>query len=117
MGRRWIVIDPGFEHKDSHHMIVNNQITSAGESDEVIIVAGINLDASPLNLNAQIIPFFDINSPILQVNSVGNGPDPTRVVYALTIPMTSSRYNGPRPVPVIELPAVVFEEVTKGYVP
>ena len=61
MGRRWIVIDPGFEHKDSHHMIVNNQITSAGESDEVIIVAGINLDASPLNLNAQIIPFFDIN--------------------------------------------------------
>lgn len=61
MGRRWIVIDPGFEHKDSHHMIVNNQITSACESDEVIIVAGKNLDASPLNLNAQIIPFFDIN--------------------------------------------------------
>ena len=57
-------------------------------------------------------PFFDNNSPILQVNSVGNGPDPTRVVYALTIPMTSSKYHGPRPVPVIELPAVVFEEVT-----
>ena len=61
MGRRWIVIDPGFEHKDSHHMIVNNQITSACESDEVIIVAGKNLDAAPLNLNAQIVPFFDIN--------------------------------------------------------
>ena len=44
MSRRWIVIDPGFEHQDSHHMVVNNQIVSACSDDNVVIVSGKNLE-------------------------------------------------------------------------
>tara|TARA_X000001388_G_scaffold23570_1_gene16038 strand:+ start:13747 stop:16050 length:2304 start_codon:yes stop_codon:yes gene_type:complete len=61
MSRRWIVIDPGFEHQDSHHMVVNNQIVSACSDDNVVIVSGKNLEHSTVDLNAEIIPFFDIN--------------------------------------------------------
>ena len=61
MSRRWLVIDPGFEHKDSHHMVVNSQIVSACSDDEVIIVAGKSLNCGNLGLNAKVIPFFDIN--------------------------------------------------------
>ena len=51
------------------------------------------------------------------LNSVGRGPDPTLVVYAFTIPITSLILVGPTPVPVHTPPAVGFDEVTKGYVP
>tara|TARA_B100000700_G_C15062130_1_gene866576 strand:+ start:979 stop:3291 length:2313 start_codon:yes stop_codon:yes gene_type:complete len=61
MSRRWIVIDPGFEHQDSHHMVVNNQIVAACADDEIVIVAGKNLEPSAIKLDAEIIPFFDIN--------------------------------------------------------
>ena len=47
-------------------------------------------------------------------SSVGKGPSPTRVVYALTTPMTESMRVGPTPVPVQAPPAVGLEEVTKG---
>lgn len=61
MSKRWIIIDPGFEHQDSHHMIVNSQIISACDNEEVIIVAGKNFERENTSLNAEIIPFFDIN--------------------------------------------------------
>ena len=49
MSRRWIVIDPGFEHQDSHHMVVNNQIVSACSDDNVVIVSGKNLEHSTVD--------------------------------------------------------------------
>ena len=57
------------------------------------------------------------NSPDSSNSSVGNGPAPTRVVYALTMPITRSMRFGPMPEPVAAPPAVEFEEVTNGYVP
>jgi len=36
------------------------------------------------------LPSFYKSYPMVSFNSVGNGPSPTRVVYALTIPITVS---------------------------
>src|SRR5882724_2317808 len=47
-------------------------------------------------------------------SSVGNGPPPTRVQYALVIPMTVSMEVGGTPVPIAAPPAVVLDEVTNG---
>ena len=55
--------------------------------------------------------------PASSKSSVGNGPLPTRVVYALKIPYTSLILLGAIPRPVQAPAAVVLEEVTKGYVP
>ena len=44
--------------------------------------------------------------------SVGNGPPPTRVVYALTTPITFPIIFGGMPRPVHTPPMVVEEEVT-----
>ncbi len=56
-------------------------------------------------------------SPSASKSSVGNGPEPTRVVYAFRMPMTRLIFVGPTPAPVQAPPAVGFDEVTKGYVP
>src|SRR3954465_7217219 len=56
-------------------------------------------------------------SPSALSCSVGNGPEPTRVVYALVIPSTYPTAPGPMPEPVAALPDTVLEEVTYGYVP
>lgn len=61
MSRRWIIIDPGFEHQDSHHMVVNSQIVFASGDEKVIILAGKNYEGSNIPFNAEVIPFFDIN--------------------------------------------------------
>ena len=53
-------------------------------------------------------------SPVASLSSVGSGPLPTRVVYALVMPMTEWIAVGPRPAPTAALPATVFEEVTYG---
>ena len=53
-------------------------------------------------------------SPCSSFSSVGNGPEPTRVVYALTMPMTLVIRVGPIPAPTQAPPAVGFEEVTNG---
>src|ERR1700716_2195873 len=56
-------------------------------------------------------------SPNWSNSSVGNGPDPTRVVYALRMPNTVVMRVGPIPEPTHAPPAVGFDDVTKGYVP
>ena len=63
------------------------------------------------------LPTFAIVKPILSCSSVGKGPLPTLVVYALKIPNTSLILFGAIPNPVQAPAAVVVEEVTKGYVP
>src|SRR5205814_10126302 len=50
-------------------------------------------------------------------NSVGNGPSPTRVQYALVTPMTRSVAVGATPVPMTAPPEVALDDVTNGYVP
>src|SRR5438132_7243795 len=55
--------------------------------------------------------------PISPVSSVGSGPSPTRVVYALTTPSTRPTARGGRPSPVQTPPTDAFDEVTYGYVP
>ena len=63
------------------------------------------------------LPTCAILFPISSCNSVGKGPLPTLVVYALKIPITSLILFGAIPKPVHAPAAVVVDEVTKGYVP
>ena len=53
-------------------------------------------------------------SPSSSRSSVGKGPEPTRVVYALRMPMTRVMRVGPMPLPVQAPPAVGLLEVTNG---
>ena len=53
-------------------------------------------------------------SPEASSSSVGNGPEPTRVVYAFTIPTMVVKRHGATPDPVAAPPEVAFEEVTNG---
>src|SRR5258705_10918780 len=57
-------------------------------------------------------PTFRSRSPVASVSSVGKGPLPTRVVYALVMPITEWIDVGPSPAPTAAFPATVFEEVT-----
>src|SRR6266516_3209467 len=50
-------------------------------------------------------------------DSVGNGPPPTRVVYALQIPRTRWTYFGEIPTPAGTPPAAALDDVTYGNVP
>ena len=59
-------------------------------------------------------PRFRIMSPAASSASVGNGPPPTRVMYAFDAPTTVSIFVGGTPVPVHAPPAQAFEEVTNG---
>src|SRR5262249_17531739 len=47
-------------------------------------------------------------------SSVGKGPSPTLVVYALTTPRTASMARGPTPNPVQMPPTDAFDDVTYG---
>ena len=62
-------------------------------------------------------PRVHILSPVSSNNSVGKGPEPTRVQYALKIPYTSPMRLGATPKPVQAPAHTVFEEVTNGYEP
>ncbi len=53
-------------------------------------------------------------APSLSNSSVGNGPSPTRVVYAFAMPMTRSMRVGGTPDPTQAPPAVGLDEVTNG---
>ena len=59
---------------------------------------------------------LDEGAPTLSC-SVGNGPPPTRVVYALITPITFPMRRGGIPRPVQIPPTVVELLVTYGYVP
>src|SRR6266536_2432971 len=56
-------------------------------------------------------------APFSSNSSVGNGPAPTRVVYALITPMTWLIRVGGMPAPTQAPPAVGLDDVTNGYVP
>ena len=56
-------------------------------------------------------------SPISLHCSVGNGPLPTRVLYALTTPTIELTEVGGTPSPVQAPPLVGLDDVTNGYVP
>src|SRR5262245_11078615 len=56
-------------------------------------------------------------APLSSNSSVGNGPEPTRVVYAFVTPMTREIAVGGMPVPTHAPPAVGLDDVTNGYVP
>ena len=60
------------------------------------------------------LPIFLICSPISLTSSVGKGPEPTLVVYALKIPITFFILLGAIPRPEQAPATVVFEEVTNG---
>ena len=53
-------------------------------------------------------------SPCSSNSSVGNGPEPTRVVYAFRMPSTVVIRVGPMPEPTAAPPAVGFDDVTNG---
>src|SRR5215469_6858512 len=63
------------------------------------------------------LPFLRRDSPTSSLSSVGNGPPPTRVQYALVTPATMLIEFGGTPVPVAAPPDVALDEVTNGYVP
>ena len=56
-------------------------------------------------------------SPSASNSSVGKGPLPTRVQYALKIPSTFPILLGATPNPVHAPAHIVFDDVTKGYEP
>src|SRR5437764_13924174 len=63
------------------------------------------------------LPRFRISSPAPSRASVGNGPPPTRVMYAFETPITPLIRVGATPVPVHAPPADALDDVTKGSVP
>ena len=62
-------------------------------------------------------PISLIFSPVESNNSVGKGPDPTLVVYALKIPLIFLILFGGTPKPEHAPAEVVLDDVTYGYVP
>ena len=62
-------------------------------------------------------PVWRMRSPMPSVSSVGKGPRPTLVAYALTTPTTRSRLRAGTPEPLATPADELFELVTNGYVP
>src|SRR5687767_10409617 len=62
-------------------------------------------------------PIFLNSSPVASCNSVGKGPPPTLVQYALVTPITSLMCCGAIPRPVQTPAEMVLDEVTYGKVP
>src|SRR3954471_23099513 len=63
------------------------------------------------------LPVFLSSSPVSSSSSVGNGPPPTLVQYALLTPKTCFIFCGATPKPVQTPAEIVLDEVTKGNVP
>src|SRR5436190_24394591 len=63
------------------------------------------------------VPTLRRCAPLSSNSSVGNGPEPTRVVYAFMTPITLEIRVGAIPDPTHAPPAVGFDDVTNGYVP
>ena len=62
-------------------------------------------------------PRSHISLPVSSKSSVGNGPAPTLVQYALKIPYTSPIERGEIPKPLQAPAQMVLDEVTNGYEP
>src|SRR5207237_2408410 len=62
-------------------------------------------------------PVRRMRSPTASFSSVGNGPRPTRVVYALITPTTRSSRRAGTPEPLQTPAGELLELVTYGYVP
>src|SRR5262249_955003 len=56
-------------------------------------------------------------SPTASLISVGKGPSPTRVQYALVTPITERIAFGATPVPVTAPPQLPLHDATNAYVP
>src|SRR6218665_1458939 len=95
--------------------IINSSVTP------FIITSYFNAERSsqPVRLGRPVTepnsrPLLRIWSPVSSCNSVGNGPLPTRVQYALKMPYTLPMRLGAIPKPVQAPAQIVFDEVTKG---
>src|SRR3712207_923544 len=60
------------------------------------------------------LPARRMVSPVSSRSSVGKGPSPALVVYALVTPITRSTALGGMPLPTTAPPTVGFEDVTNG---
>jgi hypothetical protein len=78
------------------------QVNLSNHSDEVCLLWH--------QIHHQLVRSF---SPTSSSNSVGNGPPPTRVQYALVMPITSPICFGEIPKPVQTAAEIVLDEVTK----
>src|SRR4051812_40107239 len=113
----------------THTLTVSNgsstsSLVSATSDSELSSTACRNITASnqPGRRSRPVLvpyswPRSTSSFPVSSVSSVGNGPDPTRVTYALATPTTRSMWRGPTPAPVQAPPATGFDDVTNGYVP
>src|SRR5918999_4734283 len=63
------------------------------------------------------LPARRMISPVSSRSSVGKGPSPTLVVYALVTPITRSSACGGMPLPTTAPPTDGVEEGANGYVP
>lgn len=62
MHKRYIVLDPGFEHQDSHHPVVNGQLYNAcSDKEKFVIVTSKQLCFESPWKGAEVIPYFDVN--------------------------------------------------------
>ncbi|MDD8059332.1 glycosyltransferase family 4 protein [Shewanella metallivivens] len=78
MAEKYIVLDPGFEHQDSHHQVVNSLISSGcQECDELIIVAGKHYSGGHFG-QAKVLSYFDLN--MYPVGYHDLGPDEYEVI-------------------------------------
>src|SRR5579863_9199100 len=60
------------------------------------------------------LPRSPSNCPVASASSVGNGPAPTRVLYAFAMPSTNPTAAGPTPAPAAAVAATVLLDVTYG---
>lgn len=104
---------------DHAGILDNNQIEPAASS--LSSGSDTELETNTLEILASFLikhdcqPFRGIFKTAIQLTlscSVGNGPPPTRVVYALTTPMIFLMLVGGTPRPVQTPPTAVLEEVT-----
>jgi hypothetical protein len=64
------------------------------------------------NLSCELTISFGPN--LVGICSVGRGPEPTRMVYALATPITGPMADGGSPRPEHAPPTVELEDVTNG---
>src|SRR5262245_31089837 len=103
-----------------HHYEIQPSTPSSPACGSSVLLAGfLKMRANVLSHQVELIFWshtFRVKIRTFSC-SVGNGPPPTLVVYALITPITVPIALGGIPSPVHTPPIVVAEEVTNGYVP